>query len=59
MRILIYISLMVAAINAQPLDVTQVFNKKTVKVVKKEVNLLKTYVDFMLFFQKVNALYCH
>lgn len=43
MRFLIYIMLMVVAINAQPLDVTQVFNKKTIKVVKKEVNLSKTF----------------
>ncbi|MGK0256201.1 MAG: Cu(I)/Ag(I) efflux system membrane fusion protein [Arcobacteraceae bacterium] len=43
MRILIYIAVLVAVINAQPLDVTQVFNKKTVKVEKKIVNLSKTF----------------
>ena len=43
MRILIYISLMVSVINAQPLDVTQIFNKKTIKVQKKIVNLSKTF----------------
>lgn len=43
MRILIYISLMIAVVHAQPLDVTQLFNKKTIEVVKKNINLSKTF----------------
>ena len=30
-------------VNAKPLEVSQVFNKKTVKVTKQNINLVKTF----------------
>lgn len=43
MRFIIYVMLTIAFLNAKPLDVAQLFNKKTVKVTKQNVNLVKTF----------------
>jgi len=45
MRIFIYVMLVFAFINvnAKPLEVAQLFNKKTVKVTKQNVNLVKNF----------------
>ena len=43
MRIFIYVMLVFAITNAKPLEVAQLFNKKTVKVTKQNINLVKTF----------------
>jgi len=43
MRIFIYVILVLAITNAKPLEVAQLFNKKTVKVTKQNINLAKTF----------------
>ncbi len=43
MRIFIYVMLVLAITNAKPLEVAQVFNKKTVQVTKQNINLVKTF----------------
>ncbi|MDC0932839.1 HlyD family efflux transporter periplasmic adaptor subunit [Arcobacteraceae bacterium] len=43
MRIFIYVMLLLIITNAKPLEVSQLFNKKTVKVTKQNINLIKTF----------------
>jgi len=43
MRILIYIVMGFTVLTAKPLEVAQLFNKKTVKVTKQNINLVKTF----------------
>ena len=43
MRVFIYLILVIAFINAKPLEVSQLFNKKTVKVTKENIKLIKTF----------------
>jgi len=43
MKNFIYLMLVVTFINAKPLEVAQLFNKKTVKVTKQNINFVKTF----------------
>ena len=43
MKILLYLTTIFVVLNAQALEVTQLFNKKTVKVERKNINLTKTF----------------
>lgn len=43
MKNFIYLMLVVTFINAKPLEIVQLFNKKTVKVTKQNINFVKTF----------------
>jgi len=43
MKFLICIFILLVGINAKPLEVSQLFNKKTVKVTKQNINLIKSF----------------
>ena len=43
MKIFIYVMIIVGLLESKPLEVSQLFNKKTVQVTKQNINLVKTF----------------